>query len=538
MIQKTQSTLVIILIAVGLAVMPAAIAGADQLEPIKEINFCSFPKGQQPWVYQQALIIKENWEKLGLNIQLEPLNIPNPLILRLFKDKNFDATMMEGQGTVDRLDPDFFLNTVFHSSNAVPGAWNLAGFNNAEYDKLAEAQSVAYDLEKRREFVWKSQELLFRQNPWIVTVNANSIQAYNSANFDVPKVSINGFLDAMTVFYITPKGNRKIFRYGLAATDLKTINPLVFNESSQFIFIYSIYDTLVRVNTEGKPELWAATALDTVDETTIDVTLRQGMKFHDGQPVTVQDIKFTFDYLAKNKPVYLLKKVEPVQSVEVLSEDKVRFKLKKPYAAFISLTLGTTPIMPKHIWEKIDKPHEYRNVPPIGSGPFKFSHWRATQEFMMSKNADHFSAPPIDGVLFVFYGTGEAASTALRKKEADNMITVSAQQVMGLEELDYIKVLKIPNHTTDGVILNIRRKPFDDSKFRLALAHAIPREQMVEEIFFGFAGVGASMIAPQNEFWHNPNIKPYPYDLEKAKAILKEAGYRWNKDGQLCYPPK
>jgi peptide/nickel transport system substrate-binding protein len=46
------------------------------------------------------------------------------------------------------------------------------------------------------------------------------------------------------------------------------------------------------------------------------------------------------------------------------------------------------------------------------------------------------------------------------------------------------------------------------------------------------------MIAPQNEYWHNPNIKPYPYDLEKAKAILKEAGYRWNEAGQLCYPPK
>jgi len=538
MIQKFQSTLVIILIAVGLAVAPATVAAADQLEPVKEINFTSFPKGQQPWVYQQALMIKENWEKLGLKVRLEPLNIPHPLIQRLFKEKDFDATMMEGTGTVDRLDPDFFLNTVFHSKNAVPGAWNLSGFTDAAYDQLAEAQKAAYDLAKRQQLVWQCQEILFRQNPWIVTVNNNSIQAYNSANFDVAKVSIAGFNDAMMLFSTKPKGDKKIFRYGTAMADLKTINPLVFNESDQFVYVYSIYDTLVRVTPEGKPDLWAASALDTVDDTTIDVTIRQGMTFHDGQPVTVEDIKFTFDYLAQHKAVYLLKKIESVQSVEILSDSKIRFKLKQPYAPFISLTLATTPIMPKHIWENIDKPHEYRNVPPIGSGPFKFDHWRASQEFMMTRHAGHFSPPQLDGVLFVFFGTGEGVSTALKKKEVDNMVTVSAQQVMELEELDYIKVLKIPNHTTDGVILNIRRKPFDDPQFRLALAYTIPREQMVEEIFFGLAGVGASMIAPQNEYWHNPNIKPYSYDLEKAREVLKAAGYRWNEDGRLCYPPK
>lgn len=538
MIGKCISTFIVMIIAFALAVVPASVAAAEQLEPIKEINFTSFPKGQQPWVYQQALMIKENWEKLGLKIRLEPLNIPHPLIQRLFKEKNFDATMMEGTGTVDRLDPDFFLNTVFHSKNAVPGAWNLSGFDDPAYDKLAEAQKVAYDLKKRQQLVWQCQEILFQQNPWVVTVNNNSIQAYNSANFLVPKVSIAGFNDAMMLFYIQPKGDKKVFRYGTAMADLKTINPLVFNESDQFVYVYSIYDTLVRVTPEGKPELWAAAALDTVDDTTIDVTLRKDMTFHDGKPVTVQDIKFTFDYLAQHKAVYLLKKIESVESVEILSDDTVRFKLKQPYAPFISLTLATTPIMPKHIWEKIDKPHEYRNVPPIGSGPFKFDHWRASQEFMMTRHAGHFSPPLLDSVLFVFYGTGEGVSTALKKKEVDNMVTVSAQQVMDLEERDYIKVLKIPNHTTDGVILNIRRKPFDDPKFRLALAYTIPREQMVEEIFFGFAGVGASMIAPQNEYWHNPNIKPYPYDLERAKAILKEAGYRWNKDGRLCYPPK
>ncbi|MEW6262609.1 MAG: ABC transporter substrate-binding protein [Thermodesulfobacteriota bacterium] len=508
------------------------------LEPVKEINFTSFPQGQQQWVYQQALMIVENWEKLGLKVRLEPLNIPNPLIQRVFKDKDFDATMMEGSGTVDRLDPDFFLYTVFHSSNAGPGAWNLAGFNDPEYDRLAEAQRLEYDLNKRREIVHKCQEVLFNKNPWLVTVNNNSIQAYNQTAFKAGIMPVSGFYDAATLTGLQPLGEKKTFRYGSSLSDLKTINPVVFNESDQFVFIYSIYDTLVRNGPDGKPELWAAKTLEKIDDKNIDLTLREGLKFHDGQPLRAEDVKFTFEYLTKHKAVYLLKKLEPIEAVEVLGEYKVRFKMKTPYAPFISLTLGTTPIIPKHIWEKIDKPHEYRNVPPIGSGPFKFGHWRETQEFLMTRNADHFSPPQVDAVLFVFYGTTEAVNTALKKQEVDSLNLLTPQQVMDLEKQKHIKIVNLPTHTTDGVILNIRRKPFDDPKFRQALAYTLPKVKMVEEIFFGYAEVGASIIAPHNEFWHNPKIKPYPHDLEKARSILKEAGYRWDEKGRLCHPPK
>jgi peptide/nickel transport system substrate-binding protein len=84
----------------------------------------------------------------------------------------------------------------------------------------------------------------------------------------------------------------------------------------------------------------------------------------------------------------------------------------------------------------------------------------------------------------------------------------------------------------------MRRKPFDDPKFRLALTYAVPREQTLEETFQGYGDVGTSVIAPANEYWTNPKIKPYPFDLEKARNILKEAGYRWDEKGRLCYPPK
>jgi peptide/nickel transport system substrate-binding protein len=130
----------------------------------------------------------------------------------------------------------------------------------------------------------------------------------------------------------------------------------------------------------------------------------------------------------------------------------------------------------------------------------------------------------------------EASYNALINKEVDSDVTVAPQQVADLEKLDYIQVLNVPSHGTGSSIFNMRRKPFDDPNFRLALSYAQPKRQMAEEVHFGFAQPGASMIAPINAYWHNPDIKPYPFDIIKAKEILKKSGYRWNEDGRLCYP--
>jgi ABC-type transport system substrate-binding protein len=87
------------------------------------------------------------------------------------------------------------------------------------------------------------------------------------------------------------------------------------------------------------------------------------------------------------------------------------------------------------------------------------------------------------------------------------------------------------------MFFNLKRgKPFDDIRFRQALCYAVPKEQIKEEIYQGLVTPGASVIAPVNKFWHNENLKPYPYDPEKTKQMLKAAGYQWDKKGRLCFP--
>jgi peptide/nickel transport system substrate-binding protein len=156
----------------------------------------------------------------------------------------------------------------------------------------------------------------------------------------------------------------------------------------------------------------------------------------------------------------------------------------------------------------------------------------------MSRFADHFKPPYIDGIVVIFYGTREACYTGLVQKQADLNIILLAHQIEDLKKYEYIQTVQMPGIACYLLINNCRRKPFSDTKFRLAMAHSIPKEKILEELFYGYGNLGGSVIAPSNKFWTDSSIKPYPFDLEKAKEILREAGYRWDEKGQLCYPPE
>ena len=511
---------------------------AADLKPIQEINLCTWTKTQAPIQYEEAFPIAENWKKLGMKVRVEPVNFPNPLLERTFKTHDFDVFIIEFIARVERLDPDFYTYNSFHSSNAASG-WNQGGFVNKDFDRLAEAQREEYDLQKRKALVDQCQEFLYRENPWIVMVNPHVFQAYNEVNFKDPVVpKVGGFEDPFAYMTIKPVGERKVIRWGVFWSDLKTSNPFVISESTQVIMITLIYDMLMRIGPDGKPQLWAAEAINPIDEKTIDVTIRKDLKFHDGKPLTAEDVKFTFDHMIKYQALYYKTALNALETTEVLDRYKVRFHLKIPHAPFISQTLAMVPLLPKHIWERIEKPTEYPNVPPIGSGPFRFDHWKKAQELKMSRFPDHFRPAHVDGILVIFYGTREAAFTALVQKETDVAILLIPHQIEELKRYPYIKTIQLPSTGSDSMMINCRRKPFDDPKFRLALAHTIPRKQILEELYNGYGNMGGSIIAPANQYWNNPKIKPYPFDLDKAREILKQAGYRWDKDGRLCYPPE
>ncbi|MCP4024399.1 MAG: ABC transporter substrate-binding protein, partial [Desulfobacteraceae bacterium] len=374
------------------------------------------------------------------------------------------------------------------------------------------------DLEKRRQLVLKAQELIHENQSMNVLAYSQMTNAFRSDRIKnvVPMMGegIGSFWTDVNMEVIQGDG---YVRTG-ATTPLKNLNPVASKDHTEFMELRMIYDRLFRIGPDGKPQPWAAKSYHLVDPTTIDLSIREGMKFHDGKDVTAEDIKFTMDYCSQWKAPFYLGTLKYVDSVNVTGKYSVRIKLNQPYAPFIPNLLGAIFILPKHVWQNIPEkiqdisdPLNYANLNPVGSGPFKFEHWERGQELKVSAFKEHFSAPKVDGIIRVTYGSHDAMAAAIEKGECDRTRYILNPALLeDLKKVKNVTAKGYPSHGFYTLCYHTRRPPLDDPEFRKAIAHVIPKELMIEAVMSGYGKPGSSVISPANEFWNNPNIEGFP----------------------------
>jgi peptide/nickel transport system substrate-binding protein len=209
----------------------------------------------------------------------------------------------------------------------------------------------------------------------------------------------------------------------------------------------------------------------------------------------------------------------------------------------VSNVLATIFLLPKHIWEgipgrgNVDDPLKFSNEAPVGSGPFKFDHWRRGSELKVSAFREHFNPPKCAGIIRVVYGSHDALAAAIERGECDrSRYILSPALVDRLKNVKNVVAKGYPSHGLYHLAYNNRIKPFDDPAFRRALNLVMPRKMISELVLLGYADPGASVISPVNAFWHNPAIKVPGEDVKKARDILARAGYGWDGQGKLRSP--
>lgn len=495
--------------------------------------------------YEAAGDMTKEWEELGMTVNFEPIDF-NVLVDRLYADEqDFDAYTVGWSGRVDRIDPDMFIYAIFHSSNAMPGGNNTTGFIHDEYDELADAQRVEMDPDARRDIVFDAQELLAEEAPMISLYARDLVHAYNNERFENFTVMAGeGIFNEWMPMEAKPITDDKILRIA-SSQDLDTLNPLEANSVYEWRNLRVIYDKLVRLNPSAEPTAAAATSWEAIDDTTVEVKLREGMTFHDGEPVTVEDVKFSYDYMIEHEVGYFIAFLNPIESVETPDDETIVFNLKEPYAPFVNVTLAQIPILPKHIWENIVEeeglahPGDYVNDNPIGSGPFVFEGWERDQYLRTSKFDDFYVDVEIDGYTYDLYANDEAIMTALETGQADvNAEQFNPANIEKSQTLDHLTVELVPDIGYQYLSFNARRAPFHDKAFRQAIAYTIDYDTIVDVYLDGYGQKGGSglVIFPSNEYWHNPDVDRPTYDPEKARQILEEAGYTWDEDGKLRMP--
>lgn len=517
-------------------------------EPVPEITLLTTTKEYDPVRYHAAYMIAEWWEQIGLRVNVLPMDF-NELTsaIRKYDPENQDwqAFMYWWTGRVERADPDMFLFSINHSSQKGGVGNNFPGYNDPDYDSLAEAQRRINNPEIRRIVVHAAQEKLAEDIPFIALYYRYIIHAYRNDKWqNMTVMPGEGLYHEWIPFHAVPVENEEAEEASwlIIASNQEpdSLNPLTAGTVWEWKLLRLIYDKLARVDENFRPEPWAAESIDHIDDTCLEVILRENMIFHDGYPVRPEDVKFTYDYMINNDIPYFSAFLSPIKSVELNEKGIIRFYLHEPYAPFITMTLAQIPILPKHIWSDID-PLEMDAVPTVGSGPLKFSEWERGEYIRLSVFEDYFGAKDIeiDGIEYRLFSDTISIIQALMGNEVDMTgALLDPEYIHMIKEVPEIEMIEVPDIGFHFLGFNCMTIPFDDIILRKAASYAMDLQTIIDDLLYGYAdmGGGGQSISTGNNFWKNQDIDPHVFDIEKARRILSNAGYSWNEEGYLLFP--
>ncbi len=539
--------IVVVTLALALAFGTVA-SGQSPDRRVRDLILLTRPQAVDPREFETARFLAPEFEKLGIKVQVRVMPWEQMADYVWYSRDKWDMTMWQMVGRPERSDPDEFAMNLFHTSTADRG-YNFVGYLNRTYDNIAEAQRIKTDLKARQLLIREAQKIIARDAPYVFLVFPESAYAYNNTVWD-PKTVVEqkgiGIKNFWTFVGARPLGNQRDMI--LNANDIvQAINPLFISGAADSWVTELVWDRLFRVGADGLPRPWAAEKADWVDSVTLDVTLRRNMKFHDGRPVTADDVIFSFTAATGGEVPMYRPFATNIERIEKRSDTVIRFVLKEPFAPFLITSLSKLNIIPKHIWEPVladlarkpENAESYQEQVPVGSGPFKFVQWKKSEEIVLEGVSDHFAAPKMRRWVLRIVPNVEAALGGLRTGEINFLANYSGDpQILAKMAQDNRSITLVSTMDVGMRFLafNMRRPPFDSAAFRQALNMATNKRAIRSVVYKNFAAIADSFVSPALEFWYNAELPKWEYNIGAAREHLAKAGFQWDRDGRLLYP--
>ncbi|PIE53892.1 MAG: peptide-binding protein [Dethiosulfovibrio peptidovorans] len=317
--------------------------------------------------------------------------------------------------------------------------------------------------------------------------------------------------------------------------DVTSLDPHQGKETPAVTVTCQIFDTLTAVDSAtGKVQPQIAKSWEQVDEVTYIFHLRDDVKFHDGSALKASDVKFSLDRAIASSSVSYI--VDFIKEVKVKDDYTVEIVLHAPYAPTLrNLAVPFAAIIPQKV---VEKDEEAFKLHPVGSGPYKFVEWKPGEMVKLTAFDDYMDGTPATPNLIMKVVPETAQRLiALETGDLDISYELGPNDVKRARENDEIVVLEAPSLSCWYISMNMNKKPYDNPKVREAINYAIDRKLIVETIMSGNGQAADAIIAPAVFGYHPSGV--YEYDPEKAKALLKEAGYEngfkttlWVNDNQ------
>ena len=305
-------------------------------------------------------------------------------------------------------------------------------------------------------------------------------------------------------------------------SDIVTLDPADSTDTYSNKAINMIFDTLVDIDADSNFIPGLAESWEEVSDTEIVFHLRKGVKFHNGEELKASDVKFTLDRVKENPKSKAM--LAQVSSIDIVDDYTVSLKLTAPYAPiYVNLTEGACHILNE---KAVTEAGADVNKTPVGTGPMMLKEWKVNDEAYLVRFDEHWAGTPVTtSIRLRVIPESSSRTIALENGEVDIIESVPSVDIARLKENPNITTDEKESQTVVYMGINHSKPPFDNKDVRKAMHYAIDKQSLIDVICEGYAIPGTSpfpTIMPS----FNEDIKDmYTYDVEKAKALLAQAGH-------------
>lgn len=320
----------------------------------------------------------------------------------------------------------------------------------------------------------------------------------------------------------TPGGVKDTLVVGQGA-DAVSLDPHATNDQPSSRVSKQIYETLVGQNEAMELEPALAESWTKVDDLTFEFKLKQGVKFHNGEELKASDVKFTLLRALQSSHVsHIVGAIDP-EGIEVVDDYTIRIATKEPFAPLLAhlAHTGAAILNEKAVTEAGDDYGQH----PVGTGPFKFEKWNVGDSIELVRFDEYHGTPAkVAKVVIRNIAENNARTIELETGGVDIAYDIQPSDVKRVESNSDLVLLRDANLSTTYIGFNVGKAPFNDVRVRQAINHAVDTEAIVEAVYQGVGSPSRGPLGP-NVFASHQGLQPYEVDIEKAKALLAEAGY-------------
>ncbi|KYH33173.1 ABC transporter substrate-binding protein [Neomoorella mulderi] len=407
---------------------------------------------------------------------------------------------------------------------------NYSFYSNAKFDELLEKGAFGDNDQEREKAYKEAQQILYQDAPWIFGYYLDIIHGV-AANVQGYKPAMDNRINLHDVSLSDGKDTLAV---GLNIDRIPSLDPANHREREAETVIRNMFDGLVTRTPDGKVVPEIAESWKRPSPTVYEFTIRPGIKFHNGDPLRIEDIVFTFERIlsptginGKQSPRVGL--LGPLKKVEKVDNRTVRFTLDKPCPQFLQLLVHTQIVPEKYLKAVGDQKFAEK---PVGCGPFKLVEAKLDSQIVLERFDGYYGGSPdlppvgpakLKKVVFKMLPEPSTRVAALKAGEIQIAEDIPVDVTKDLQNDPKVKIV-----TTQGTrcyMIELNNKKITDPKVRQALNYAVNWDELLGAIYGSHAHRLSTAFLPSG-FGFDDSIKPYPYNPEKAKQLLKEAGYK------------